>query len=100
AYVNYETSIHFFKQLIKEYPESVFKDKAKIWIWLLNQNMDYAEQLDKENKRNTFLENQLGTEKKQIINLQNQIKRLKEIDLGIEKKKREALPVIEKKDDE
>ena len=56
--------------------------------------MDYAEKIDKKNKRNAFLEKQLGTEKKQIINLQNQIKRLKEIDLGIEEKKREALPAI------
>ena len=94
TYVNYEISIHFFKKLVKEYPESVFKNKAKIWIWLLNQNMDYSEKIDKRNKRIAFLENRLRTEKKQIINLQNQIKRLKEIDLGIEKKKREALPVI------
>jgi hypothetical protein len=94
TYVNYEISIHFFKKLVKEYPKSVFKDKANIWIWLLNQNMDYAEKIDKKNKRNAFLEKQLGTEKKQIINLQNQIKRLKEIDLGIEEKKREALPAI------
>lgn len=100
TYVNYEISIHFFKKLVKEYPKSVFKDKAKIWIWLLNQNMGYAEKIDKKNKRIAFLENKLRTEKKQIINLQNQIKRLKEIDLGIEKKKREALPVIEQKDDE
>jgi hypothetical protein len=42
------------------------------------------------------LENKLGIEKKEIINLQNQIKRLKEIDLGIEEKKREALPKIGK----
>jgi len=94
TYVNYEISIHFFKKLVKEYPDSVFKDKAKIWIWLLNQNMDYAEKVDKKNKRNAFLENELKTEKKEIINLQNQIKRLKEIDLGIEEKKREALPAI------
>ena len=94
TYVNYEISIHFFKKLVKEYPESVFKDKAKIWIWLLNQNMDYAEKVDKKNKRIDLLENELKTEKKEIINLQNQIKRLKEIDLGIEEKKREALPAI------
>ena len=94
TYVNYEISIHFFKKLVKEYPESVFKDKAKIWIWLLNQNMDYAEKVDKKNKRIDLLENELETEKKEIINLQNQIKRLKEIDLGIEEKKREALPGI------
>jgi len=94
TYVNYEISIHFFKKLVKEYPDSVFKDKAKIWIWLLNQNMDYAEKVDKRNKRIDLLENELKTEKKEIINLQNQIKRLKEIDLGIEEKKREALPAI------
>ena len=94
TYVNYDISIHFFKKLVKEYPKSVFKDKSKIWIWLLNQNMDYAEKIDKNNKRIVLLENELKTEKKQIINLQNQIKRLKEIDLGIDKKKREALPEI------
>ncbi|GMQ79945.1 MAG: hypothetical protein BMS9Abin03_399 [Thermodesulfobacteriota bacterium] len=94
TYVNYEISIHFFKKLVKEYPESAFKNKAKIWIWLLNQNIEYAEKVDKKNKRISFLENKLRTEKKQVINLQNQMKRLKEIDLGIEKKKREALPVI------
>lgn len=94
TYVNYEISIHFFKKLVKEYPDSVFKDKAKIWIWLLNQNMDYAEKVDKKNKRIDLLENELKTEKKETINLQNQIKRLKEIDLGIEEKKREALPAI------
>ena len=99
TYVSYEISIHFFNKLIKEYPESVFENKAKIWIWILNQNMDYAEKIDKKNKRNAFLKNKLITEKKQIINLQNQIKRLKEIDLGIEKKKREALTAIEQKDD-
>lgn len=100
TYVNYEISIHFFKKLVNEYPESVFKEKANIWIWLLNQNMDYAKKVDKKNKRIDFLKNELKTDNKQIINLQNQIKRLKEIDLGIEKKKREALPVIEQKDDE
>jgi len=94
TYVSYDISIHFFKKLVKEYPESVFKDKAKIWIWLLNQNMDYAEKNDKKNKRIDLLENELKTEKKEIINLQNQIKRLKEIDLGIEEQKREALPAI------
>ncbi len=94
TYVNYEISIHFFKKLVKEYPQSVFKDKAKIWIWLLHQNMDYAEKVDKKNKQIDLLENELKTQKKEIINLQNQIKRLKEIDLGIEEKKREALPAI------
>jgi hypothetical protein len=96
TYVNYDISIHFFKKLVKEYPKSVFKNKAEIWISLLNQNMGYAKMIDEKNKRISFLENKLGIEKKEIINLQNQIKRLKEIDLGIEEKKREALPKIGK----
>jgi hypothetical protein len=96
TYVNYDISIHFFKKLVKEYPESVFKNRAEIWISLLNQNMDYAKMIDKKNKRISFLENKLEIEKKEIINLQNQIKRLKEIDLGIEERKREALPEIGK----
>jgi len=96
TYVNYDMSIHFFKKLVKEYPESVFNNRAEIWISLLNQNIDYAKMMDKKNKRISFLENKLEIEKKEIINLQNQIKRLKEIDLGIEEKKREALPEIGK----
>ena len=96
TYVNYDISIHFFQKLVKEYPESVFKKRAEIWISLLNQNTDYAKTIDEKNKKISFLENKLGIEKKEIINLQNQIKRLKEIDLGIEERKREALPEIGK----
>ncbi|HSQ85084.1 MAG TPA: hypothetical protein VLM43_10190 [Desulfobacterales bacterium] len=96
TYVNYDISIHFFQKLVKEYPESVFKNRAEIWISLLNQNTDYAKTIDEKNKRISFLENRLEKEKKEIINLQNQIKRLKEIDLGIEERKREALPEIGK----
>jgi tetratricopeptide (TPR) repeat protein len=96
TYVNYDISIHYFKKLVEEYPESVFKNRAEIWISLLNQNMDYAKSIDEKNKKISFLENKLGIEKKEIINLQNQIKRLKEIDLGIEERKREALPEIGK----
>ena len=96
TYVNYDISIHFFEKLVKEYPESVFKNRAEIWISLLNQNMDYAKTIDEKNKKISFLENKLRIEKKEIINLQNQIKRLKEIDLGIEERKREALPEIGK----
>jgi hypothetical protein len=39
-----------------------------------------------------LLENQLKAEDKKIRQLLNQIKRLKEIDLGIEEKKRNSLP--------
>jgi chromosome segregation ATPase len=91
---NYETALNFFKKLIGEYPESVFKNQAKIWISILNQTAEHEKEKDKNKKQMDLLERALNAEKKQIKNLQNQIKSLKEIDLGIEEKKREALPEI------
>jgi hypothetical protein len=93
-YAKYEISIYYFGRLVKEYPKSALKSKAKIWIGLLNQNMDYATRVDNNNDQITSLKNELSSQKKQINNLLNQIKQLKEIDLGIEEKKREALPKI------
>ena len=91
---NYETALTFFKKLIREYPESVFKNQAKIWISILNQTAEHETEKDKNKKQMDLLERALNAEKKQIKNLKNQIKSLKEIDLGIEEKKREALPEI------
>jgi outer membrane protein assembly factor BamD (BamD/ComL family) len=87
-------SMAFFKKLIREYPESVFKNQAKIWISILNQAAENEKEMDKKKNRIDLLENALNVEKKQIKRLKNQMKRLKEIDLGIEEKKREALPEI------
>ena len=91
-YANYEISIHYFDKLIKEYPESALKNKAKILIGLLKKNMDYEQKMDKKDKQIVLLKNETSSQKKQISNLLNQLKQLKEIDLGIEEKKREALP--------
>ncbi len=89
---NYETSKNFFKKLIREYPKSVFKSQATIWISLLNQILENEHEIDKKNKKIVLLENKLKSENKKIKNLLNQIKSLKEIDLGIEEKKRKILP--------
>ena len=86
-YAKYEISIYYFDRLVKEYPKSALKSEAKIWIGLLNQNMDYATRVDNNNDQITSLKNELSSQKKQINNLLNQIKQLKEIDLGIEEKK-------------
>lgn len=93
-YAKYEISVYYFDRLVREYPESPFKNQAKILIGLLHQNMDYAESIDKNIEQIGSLKNELDSQKKQINNLLNQIKQLKEIDLGIEEKKREALPKI------
>lgn len=93
-YAKNEISVYYFDRLVKEYPDSTYKNQAKIWIGLLHQNMDYAKRVDKSIEQISSLKNELSSQKKQINNLLNQLKKLKEIDLGIEEKKREALPKI------
>ncbi len=93
-YANYDISMHFFNRLIKEYPESGFKNQSKIWVFLLNQTMENVTEIDQKNEQIALLKNELKLKKDQIQNLLNQIKRLKEIDLGIEEKKREVIPKI------
>jgi len=91
-YANYEISIHFFNRLVREYPESVFKNQSEVWISLLKQTMENTKEIDEKNKQIAVLKNELISEKKQTKNLLNQIKRFKEIDLDLEEKKRETTP--------
>jgi hypothetical protein len=89
---NYDTSLNLFKMLIKKYPESVFITQAKIWISVLERTIEKEKEVEEKNTKIELLENQLKAEDKKIRKLLNQIKRLKEIDLGIEEKKRNSLP--------
>jgi len=89
---NYETSMNLFKTLIREYPESVFINQAKIWTHILDNSIKKEKEIDKKNRKIELLKNKLKAEDKKIRDLTNQIKRLKEIDLGIEEKKRKILP--------
>jgi hypothetical protein len=89
---NYQTSLNLFKMLIKEYPESVYITQSKIWISILERTIEKEKEVEEKNRKANLLENQLKAEHKKIGELLNQIKRLKEIDLGIEEKKRKSLP--------
>lgn len=89
---NYDTSLNLFKMLIKNYPESVYITQAKIWISILERTIEKEKEVEEKNRKTELLENQLKAEKTKIRQLLNQIKKLKEIDLGIEEKKRNSLP--------
>jgi tetratricopeptide (TPR) repeat protein len=89
---NYETSINLFKTLIEKYPESVFTTKAKILTSILDKSIKEEKEMDKKNKKIIMLKNKLKSQDKKISDLLNQIEGLKEIDLGIEEKKRKILP--------
>lgn len=99
-YANYDVSMHYFNRLVSEYPESIFINQSKVSISLLKQAMENEKEIDQKNKQIGLLKNELNSEKKQIKNLQDQLERLKEIDLDLEEKKRESIPKIGQPKDE
>jgi len=74
-----ERSLESFQILIKKYPNSDLTREAEAWVSTLRK----IKKMDKE-----------------ILELKDQIDKLKEIDLGIEEKKRGELPRIKKMDRE
>jgi tetratricopeptide (TPR) repeat protein len=68
---NYKKSIRYFQRLIDEFPKSDLKNQAQIWILSLQE---------------------LLAKDKEIAALQGQIKKLKEIDLNLEEKKKKSSP--------
>jgi tetratricopeptide (TPR) repeat protein len=68
---DYKKSLRYFQRIIKEYPNSDLKSETQVWIWSLQ------EAIEKDKK---------------INDLQRQIEKLKEIDLGIQEKKKKSLP--------
>ena len=85
---NYAEAIKYFKKIIRFYPNSRFQEQSVIWISAINAII----QRDKKNLVLThnidLLKNSDLNNKQKIKALMTQIKKLKEIDIGIEAKKR------------
>ena len=102
---DYYKSLECFQTIIKEYPESITEGEAIIWIAFLEKTVNNEKKIDELNEEINLLENTIQTKMKRIRNLrsridvlraqkknlESQIERLKEIDIGIEEKKREDL---------
>ena len=98
---DYEKSLKCFQRVIKEYPQSKLKDQAKVWTYVLQEIMDKERKigelkgknsnlemtLKKKGEKVKELESQAQRLQARIEKLTDQLLRLKEIDLGIEKKK-------------
>lgn len=67
-------SIECFQSIIEEFPKSSIRDEAGIWILFLQKTIENKKRFDNLQRQNE--------------NLKDQIEKLKEIDLGIEDKKR------------
>jgi tetratricopeptide (TPR) repeat protein len=98
---DYERSLKRFQRVIKEYPQSKLIDQAKAWACVLQEIMDKDQKIGKLKGKNSHMGKMLKKEKEkvkeldsqaqrlqtQVEKLTDQLLRLKEIDLGIEKKK-------------
>ena len=104
AYANADIkkSIEYFQRLIKEYPESILKVEAEIWILVLKDRIlkkhqiselkDKLEALKQDDKAKTeqFKNMQLRLRELQgqVRGLKSQIDQLKNVDIRIEEKRR------------
>jgi hypothetical protein len=95
-------SIGYFRRLTKEYPESILKVEAEIWILVLQERIfkkqviseltDEVDALKKINKEKIDkfknMQHKVSELQNQVKELKNQIDRLKRVDIRIEEKKR------------
>ncbi|MFH2045393.1 MAG: tetratricopeptide repeat protein [Pseudomonadota bacterium] len=92
---DYKISLQYFKRVKKEFPESNLKNQAQTYASLLNKIMQLSIKNDNQHaeiislkEKCTILKNDNQEKDKKSDELQQQIEKLKEIDLNIQKKKR------------
>ena len=88
---NYKKSKDCFQRILKEYPESDIRDQAAIWVLFLQEIMSKNQEIMSKNQEIMSKNRRINNLQIQVEELQYQIESLKEIDLGIEEKKRESL---------
>jgi len=90
---DYQRSLKRFQRVIKEFPQSRVKNQAEVWVLFIQEIMDKEREIGELKQKNSHLGKALKKEKEnakelesQVEKLKDQLLRLKEIDLGIEKK--------------
>jgi hypothetical protein len=89
---DYTKSLQSFQRIVRQYPESRLQQDAKIWSSVIGLIIDQQNHVDRLKENNTVLDKQVKMQKRKIIRLQDQLEKLKRIDIKIEEKKREAMP--------
>ena len=78
---DYRRSLKRFQRVINEFPRSKVKNQAEVWVLFIRE-------IDELKQKNSHLGKALKKEKENVEKLKDQLLRLKEVDLGIEEKKR------------
>jgi hypothetical protein len=80
---------------MNRYPASHLQPEAHLWLAVLGQIRAQEVQIRFLTQRNALLEKALKLQKKKVSQLQDQLEKLKRIDIHMEEKKREAIPPAE-----
>ena len=80
--------------MIKDFPQSKFKNQAEVWVLFIREIMDKEKEIGELRQEGSHLGKALGKEEQKVRKLESQVEklkdqllRLKEIDLGIEEKR-------------
>ena len=92
---NFKKTIECFQRLIRDFPQSPLREEVIVWVGTINElilcegkTKDLEETVDVSKKR---LNAKIKELEETISTLKKQLNALKEIDIGIEEKKREDL---------
>lgn len=84
-----------FQRIIVRYPASPLRQDAELWLVVLDHLRVQESQIRVLTQRNAPLEKTLKMQKRKINQLQDQLEKLKRIDIKMEEKKRKAIPQAE-----
>lgn len=92
---DYQKSLDSFQHIIDRYPQSPLRQDAEIWRVVIGQFITQERQIQALKQRHGPLEKTVDRQKRKINQLQDQLEKLKRVDINIEEKKREAIPRAE-----
>jgi outer membrane protein assembly factor BamD (BamD/ComL family) len=90
-----QKALQSFQSIMNRYPASHLQPEAHLWLAVLGQIRAQEVQIRFLTQRNALLEKALKLQKKKVSQLQDQLEKLKRIDIHMEEKKREAIPPAE-----
>ena len=90
--MDYKKSLTYFQQLVRDFPQSASRERARVWVYAISELIRSESKLKDLEKSVDYLKSRLKENDEKINALKKQLKKIKEIDIGIEEKKRERLP--------
>ncbi|MGD8256545.1 MAG: hypothetical protein PVG70_10200 [Desulfobacterales bacterium] len=89
---NYQKALNHFQRITEFYPESELKADARLWSLVILEIVEKEKEIRQLKLKFDSLQQEADRQKKKIDRLQDQLEKLKHIDLKIEEEKRKVIP--------